>query len=324
MPVQGFHAILEQDLFASIKNIEFICTEAAKLGMEVWAVPSRWGAAIPDHLMEHIRKQEALVKREMANAVGDTVIEQDKAVSTADHSDSEDLKEKFPEYRALSAPAKKKTSGIERLDELFDSNTALARQNDSLYACLQEVTLRQQQTVTETEAKHFTLEKGNTIENGKKAQEPFPGAIPAEIYETTTVMTGNRVKIRLLENARLSGQEISRNTFVYGICRTDNERLQIDVQQIQSRGQFLPVKITVCDLDGMPGLYVPDQAARKVTREVGGSVNTSSMAGFTTNPLAYAGVQAADRAARTMLQVIKQKKVTIKKNTLVYLINKNK
>ena len=48
------------------------------------------------------------------------------------------------------------------------------------------------------------------------------------------------------------------------------------------------------------------------------------MMGFTGNPLTYAGVQAADRAARTVLQVVKQKKVTIKKNTLVYLINKTK
>lgn len=36
-------AILEQDLFAAIENIEIICNEAAKLGIKVHAVPSRWG-----------------------------------------------------------------------------------------------------------------------------------------------------------------------------------------------------------------------------------------------------------------------------------------
>ena len=36
-------AILEQDLFAAVENIEIICNEAAKLGMDVYAVPSRWG-----------------------------------------------------------------------------------------------------------------------------------------------------------------------------------------------------------------------------------------------------------------------------------------
>jgi len=36
-------AVLEQDLFAAVENIDIICNEAAKLGMEVYAVPSRWG-----------------------------------------------------------------------------------------------------------------------------------------------------------------------------------------------------------------------------------------------------------------------------------------
>ena len=46
------------------------------------------------------------------------------------------------------------------------------------------------------------------------------------------------------------------------------------------------------------------------------------MFGVTNNPLTYAGIQAADRTAQSLLKMIKIKKVTIKKNTLVYLINK--
>jgi hypothetical protein len=39
-------AVLEQDLFAAVENIEIICDEASKLGMDVWAVPSRWGGLL--------------------------------------------------------------------------------------------------------------------------------------------------------------------------------------------------------------------------------------------------------------------------------------
>ncbi|MBV6644512.1 MAG: twin-arginine translocation signal domain-containing protein, partial [Cyclobacteriaceae bacterium] len=39
-------AILEQDLFAAIENIEIVCNEAAKVGMQVHAVPSRWGGLV--------------------------------------------------------------------------------------------------------------------------------------------------------------------------------------------------------------------------------------------------------------------------------------
>ncbi len=35
-------AILEQDLFAAKENLEIICNEAAKAGIDVFAVPSRW------------------------------------------------------------------------------------------------------------------------------------------------------------------------------------------------------------------------------------------------------------------------------------------
>ena len=310
----------EKDSLQSQERTETVNTDGAKTAAE----GSNADEVIPDHLMEHIREQEALVKQEMRTAAGDSVADNGSEKMGTDPSGSEDLNGKYPEFRALRETGKKNTSGIEELDELFDRNRALARQNDSLNFRLQEANQGNTKTIPEAETKGFTLEKAVDRNTGKATGDPFAGAIRAEIYETTTVLTGNRVKLRLLEDTRLSGVEIPRNTFVYGICRTDNERLQIEVQQIPYGGHFLPVKITVCDLDGMPGIYVPDQAARKITREVGTGVNTSSMVGFTGNPLAYAGVQAADRAARTVMQVIKQKKVTIKKNTLVYLINKNK
>ena len=284
---------------------------------------------VPDNLMVHIRKQEAQVKRELRQAAGDTsVCAKGEAAGNMDQTNLTANSGKLSEATSETSKVNHSTTGIEQVDALFDRSLALARQNDSLNYKLQEANIRQEQQTVADAPHHFTLNRGknNSLDSRKKGDsaEPTTGAIPAEIYETATVLTGNRVKIRLLEDTRLNGWVIPRNTFVYGICRTDNERLQIEVQQIQAGGQFIPVKITVCDLDGLPGLYVPDNASRKITKEIGSGANTSSMVGFTGNPLAYAGVQAADRAARSVLQVIKQKKVTIKKNTLVYLINKSK
>lgn len=36
-------AVLEQDLFAAVENIEIVCNEAAKRGLKVMATPARWG-----------------------------------------------------------------------------------------------------------------------------------------------------------------------------------------------------------------------------------------------------------------------------------------
>jgi len=284
---------------------------------------------VPENLMDHIRKQEAQVKRELRQAAGDTIVcAKGEVAKNANQSGSTDNSNLQTDPKSVTSKMNHDSTGIEEVDALFDRSLALARQNDSLNYKLQEANARQEQQTAADAPHHFTLDRGknNSLASKKTSDstEPTTGAIPAEIYETATVLTGNRVKIRLLQDTRLNGRMIPRNTFIYGICRTDNERLQIEVQQIQVSGQFIPVNITVCDLDGLPGLYVPDNASRKITKEVGSGANTSSMVGFTGNPLAYAGVQAADRAARSVLQVIKQKKVTIKKNTLVYLINKNK
>jgi conjugative transposon TraM protein len=280
---------------------------------------------VPDSLMAHIRKREAQVKLELQRAAGDTAAcAKGEVARNANQNGSADNSNQQSEAKSAIAKVNNSSTGIQEMDALFDRSLALARQNDSLNYRLQEANLKEQQRVAQ-EAQHYTLDKAKDNNTASEKLKAFAtGAVPAEIYETATVLTGNRVKIRLLDDTRLNGLVIPRNTFVYGICRTDNERLQIEVQQIQVGGQFIPVKITVCDLDGLPGLYVPDNASRKITKEVSSSANTSSMVGFTGNPLAYAGVQAADRAARSVLQVIKQKKVTIKKNTLVYLINKNK
>ena len=147
--------------------------------------------------------------------------------------------------------------------------------------------------------------------------------IRAEVYETTTVLDGNRVKLRLLEGCIIHKRHVKANTFLYGNCQVRNERLFIRITQFPLDGGFLPVDIVVCDLDGMEGLYVPDNVARKVTKEVGASTNTSSLFGMTSDPLTYAGVRAAERATRALLQRVRLKRVTIKKNTLVYLINQN-
>ena len=81
--------------------------------------------------------------------------------------------------------------------------------------------------------------------------------------------------------------------------------------QIPVQDNFLPVDLSIHDLDGMEGLYVPDNAARKVAKEVGSSTNTSSMFGVTGNPLTYAGVLAADRTAQSLLRMVRLKKVTV-------------
>jgi conjugative transposon TraM protein len=271
-------------------------------------------ADVSTDLMAHIRQKEKKVREDLENSQSEPKSQNEDADSNQKEKDKEDSNNQ--KGSVSIAP-----TGIEELDKVFRQNSKLAKQNDSLNIRLKETTSINQKLEAEKN-KCSTLEKGG--KSGFKPKETTVPVIEAEVYETTTVLTGNRVKLRLLEEAWLNGVKIPVNTFLYGICEVSNERLQIEVLQIPVGEKFVPVQVTVCDLDGLPGLYVPDNASRKVAKEVGSSTNTSSMFGVTNNPLMYAGIQAADRTAQSLLKMIRIKKVTIKKNTLVYLINKSK
>ncbi|WP_159516906.1 conjugative transposon protein TraM [Sunxiuqinia indica] len=212
-------------------------------------------------------------------------------------------------------------AGIEQLDQVFRENAYLKKRNDSLSSQLRQAQVIQQKQ--DSVRKHYTvLEK-----QGQSAFKPGKqtgSMLKAEIYESATVLTGNRIKLRLLEDGWLGGVKIPKGAFLYGLCEVAGERLKITIRQIPLNGNLIPVNITACDLDGMAGLYVPDHAARKVAKNVGGGINTSSMFGVTGNPLTYAGVQAADQTARSLIRMVRIKKVTVRKNTLVYLSNKPK
>lgn len=267
-----------------------------------------------EQILAHIQKREKQLKKEL-NPETEAV----KPTTSAGSKNKTPLIKKTVKQPEANVQQQATQTGIKELDQIVDQNIRLNRQNDSLRSSLQQEHYRLD-LVEASQNKAFTLEKKQSSGFNREENEEHP-KIKAEIYETATVLSGNRVKLRLLEDTRLNGQKIGRNTFVYGICKIKNERLLIEITQMPVQENFVPVKLTICDLDGMEGLYVPDNAARKVYQEVGASTNTSSLLGVTNNPLTYTGIRAADRAAQTMIKRIRLKKVTVKKNTLVYIIN---
>ena len=273
----------------------------------------------PDELLKHIQRREEQIRTELEDGK-DTQAKPEppagKAVS----------KKPFQVMEATKASEKESgttlpVTGIEELDKVFRQNKQLSQQNDSLRLNLQKAEAFQMQVKAERQ-QSFKLQKGSaSVFNPSTVGS---SQLKAEVYETTTVLTGNRLKLRLLEDATLTGIRLPAGSFLYGTCEVANERLRIAIHQLPVGDSFVPVDISVYDLDGMEGLYVPDNASRKVLKEVGSSTNTSSMFGVTGNPVTYAGVQAADRTAQSLLRMIRIKRVTIKKNTQVWLINQSK
>lgn len=282
----------------------------------------------PGSLLKHIRNREAQLRKDLQDEPNpkQEKVEQGPGVRTGKTATANlENKNKTPYQTIAKEPLI--PGGIMELDRVFTQNRKLSENNDSLNSRLSRAE-GQLKKLEEENSRQFALEKStfSGFNPPGSEKQATPGIVPiqAEIYETSTVLSGNRVKFRLMEDCRVNGINIPRSTFVYGTCTVNNERLEIDIAQFPVNGTFIPVQISIYDLDGLKGLYVPDNASRKAAKEAGGSVNTSSMFGVVNNPLMYAGIQAADRGAQSLAKMIRIKKVTVKKNTLVYLVNKSK
>lgn len=138
-------------------------------------------------------------------------------------------------------------------------------------------------------------------------------AIQAVIHETQTLVNGSTVKLRLLNDVYINGVLIPKDNFLFGTADLNGERLVIKIKSIRYRNSLFPVDLSVCDMDGMDGIYIPGAITRDVAKQ---SLDRSAQAlDFTTlNP--SIGAQAAGagiEAAKTLLsRKVKLVKVTVK------------
>lgn len=148
--------------------------------------------------------------------------------------------------------------------------------------------------------------------------------IQAVIHEDQTLVTGAVVKLRLLDGIDVKGKIIPKGSFVYGTCALNNERLDIKITSIRYLNNILPVALSVYDLDGLEGLYVPGSISRDAAKS-GMSNVVSSMQLMTMNQ--SLGAQAAGagiEAAKGLLgKKVKQIKVKVKAGYEVLLKDMN-
>lgn len=273
---------------------------------------------VSSQLLAHIRKKEALHRKDVEQENQDI----ERPVRIIKKQKATRAKTKVPESKQekdLEFLIRSQESGLEDLEQVFDENIALKQEKDSL-----QYVLKQSQqallTLKEKRQKRFSLEKKPEFAFNKS--KASCSLIQAEIYENTTVLDGNRIKMRLLEEGWINGRRVSQNTFFYGICKIQKERLHIQVSYFPMEHNFLPVDLQIHDLDGQLGLYIPDNVARRVSKDVGGRTSTSSLWGRSNDPLSNIGISAVDQTSQSLLKRVRIRKVHIKRNSLVYLINK--
>ncbi|GAB2977373.1 conjugative transposon protein TraM [Mucilaginibacter puniceus] len=152
-----------------------------------------------------------------------------------------------------------------------------------------------------------------------------PGnTIQAVVHEDQTLVSGAVVKLRLVDGIYVNGRMIPKGSFVYGTCGLNNERLIIKISSIRYLNNILPVALSVYDLDGMEGLYVPGSIGRDAAKNGMGdavqSVQLMSMGQSVGTQAAGVGIEAAKGLFG---RKVKQIKVKIKAGYEVLLKDSN-
>jgi Conjugative transposon, TraM len=92
-------------------------------------------------------------------------------------------------------------------------------------------------------------------------------AISIIIPESQTIVSGSTVRLQLNEPAMIAGIEVPAFQYVYGTAMLSNERLKVQVRSIRVGNNILPVDLSIYDMDGMEGLFVPGSISRDVSKQ---------------------------------------------------------
>ena len=167
----------------------------------------------------------------------------------------------------------------------------------------------------------------NTIEDAEKLDDPL---IKAMIDKTTKAHEGTRLRFKLLDDVIVKGVKLKKGTYLYGtVTGFGQQRVMADITSILVKDKFLKIHLSVYDLDGMQGFYVPESAFRDMMKNAGSAAMQSNISfdsgggsGISAEALALQALQNVYQSTSSAVsQAIKKNRAKIKYNTIVYLIN---
>ena len=156
--------------------------------------------------------------------------------------------------------------------------------------------------------------------DGARVADASQNAIGALVQETQAVVTGSMVKLRLVGDVYINGVLIPAGNFLFGTASLNGDRLNIHINSVRYQNSLFPVELSVYDLDGMAGIYVPGAITGEVARQ--SADRALQDIGFTTlDPslklqAASAGVEAAKSLFSKKAKLVK---VTLKAGYRVLL-----
>lgn len=137
------------------------------------------------------------------------------------------------------------------------------------------------------------------------------------------LQSGSVVKLSLLSPISFGATKIPAGTYVFGLAIMSGERLIIEISSIRLGEEILPVSLSVYDMDGMEGLYVPGTLEQSVLKESADNSVQSASSGVyglsLGSKIAGAGLDAAKSLFGKKVKVIR---VTVEAGYRVLLRDK--
>ena len=178
-----------------------------------------------------------------------------------------------------------------------------------------------------TKAETGNADSFNTVTDEEKLDDPL---IKAMIDKTTKAHEGTRLRFKLLDDVIVKGVKLKKGTYLYGtVTAFGQQRVMADITSILVKDKFLKIHLSVYDLDGMQGFYVPESAFRDMMKNAGSAAMQSNISfdsgggsGISAEALALQTLQNVYQSTSSAVsQAIKKNRAKIKYNTIVYLIN---
>ncbi|QYH40028.1 conjugative transposon protein TraM [Algoriphagus sp. NBT04N3] len=237
------------------------------------------------------------------------------------------------EGKKTQVPANKYEDPMDLFKAQMAVIDSISKANDPAYQELQQKEKESQPLANEIENAVYRVQKSegtatlfNTVTKEKEGK--FIDAIIDQDIKSGTL--GARLRIRLLDDILIGNAIVGRGTYLYAlISGYEAQRVKLTISSVMINDRIFPIKLSIYDVDGMEGLYVPASAFREFSKELGG--NTTGGMNLTMQPnsdeLSQLYMSALQRmftsTSQAVSKSIKKNKANIKYGTSVYLIDTN-
>jgi conjugative transposon TraM protein len=152
--------------------------------------------------------------------------------------------------------------------------------------------------------------------------------IKAIIDENITGYAGSRLRIRLLEDIAVGNKILKKNNYLYAIITGfGDQRVKLQIVTIMYENSILPIKLSIYDVDGMEGLYIPSSQFREFTKELGDAsvqgVSTNSVDGGDSQNQFFTSIaqRLFQSTSSAISKIIRMNKAKLKYESHIYLVD---